>query len=230
VPGFRRRKDHELAKLPDEELVEYICAARNARESAAMEEAIQILAYRYYDDVWRRARVRLSKRPTSDVDAVADAVIAGAMVASFRGTSVGEFRSLLNTIFERRVVDYMRSGKAASRQVPLAEQVEEVEGLFGEVLVAPEEISAIWGMDLIEKAMPSAEAHRAVVEHRLEGHSSKDTADLVNNHFADRLQTLMTADNVDQIVRRFRLALRDLMTEAQREPGLRTRDSGEDDA
>jgi DNA-directed RNA polymerase specialized sigma24 family protein len=227
VPGFRKRKDHELAALSDEALIEYICAARERGEDEAMREGIQILAYRYYDNVRHRVRLRLPKRPTSDVDVVTDLVIHGAMDAAFSGSSVGEFRSLLNTILERRVVDFLRSAKADTWAVPLAEEVEDEEDVHGAVLPAPEEISAIWGKDLVEKAMPSSAAHRAVVEHRLfEGYSSKETAELVNNHFATELATPMTVDNVDQIVRRFRLALHDLIQEAERGAAERTSDSG----
>jgi DNA-directed RNA polymerase specialized sigma24 family protein len=229
LPGFRKRKDYELAALSDEALVEYICAARERGEDAAMREGIQILAYRHHDNVHRRVRLRLHKRPTSDVDAVTDLVIGGAMLTAFRGGSVGEFKSLLNTILERRVADYLRSAKADVWAVPLAEEVEEEEEVHGAVLAASEEISVIWGMDLIEKAMPSSEAHRAVVERRLEGHSSKETAELINNHFAGELSTPMTVENVDQIVRRFRVALRDLIREAEGGGTQRTSDPGRDD-
>lgn len=227
MAGFRKRKDHELDALSDEALVEYICAARDRGEDEAMREGIQILAYRYYDNVRRRVRLRLPKRPTSDVDVVTDLAIHGAMDAAFSRRSVGEFRSLLNTIIERRVVDFLRSAKADVWPVPIAEEVEDEEDVHGAVLTASEEISEVWGNDLVEKAMPSSAPHRAVVEHRLfEDHSSKETADLVNNHFAGELPTTMTVDNVDQIVRRFRLALHDLNQEAERGGAERTSDSG----
>jgi DNA-directed RNA polymerase specialized sigma24 family protein len=230
LPGFRRLKDHELDALSDEALVEYICAARDRGEDEAMREAIQILAYRHYDNVWRRVRLQLRQRPTSDVDAVADLVIAGAMLVAFRGRSVGEFRSLLNRILKRRIADFLRSPRADSWVVPLADEVGEDEDVHGATLTAPEGISLIWGMDLVEKAMPSQRAHRAVIEYRLgEARSSKETADLVNNHFADGLATPMTVDNVDQIVRRFRVALRDLIDEAEGGGARRTSDPGGDD-
>jgi DNA-directed RNA polymerase specialized sigma24 family protein len=195
-----------------------------------MREGIQILAYRYYDNVRRRVRLRLPKRPTSDVDVVTDLVIHGAMDTAFRGSSVGEFRSLMNRILERRVADLLRSAKADAWLVPIAEDVEDEEGMHGPVLTAPEEVSVIWGMDLVEKAMPSSAAHRAVIEHRLfEGYSSKEAAELVNNHLAGELATPMTVDNVDQIVRRFRLALHDLNQEAEGGTAERTSDSGRHD-
>jgi DNA-directed RNA polymerase specialized sigma24 family protein len=227
LPEFSRLDDHELDRLSDEALVAYVCAARDAGEDEAMRRGIQILAYRFRDDIWRRVRLRLPKRPTSDVDVVADAVLAGAMTTAFRGRSVGEFRSLINTILERRVIDYLRSPRAGAWQVPLEEELDDTEDVRGAVPTAPEEISGIWGRDLVEQAMPSAEPHRAVIMHRLlEGRSSKETAALVNNHFSDQLATPMTADNVDQIVRRFRVALRDLIGEAERGSDLGTSDSG----
>jgi DNA-directed RNA polymerase specialized sigma24 family protein len=137
------------------------------------------------------------------------------MLAAFSGQSIGEFKALLNRILERRVIDFLRSSRSDAIVIPIAEEVDDEEGVSGARLVAPEEISGVWGRELVEQAMPDAPAHRMVIEHRLfERHSSKETAELVNNHFGDELDVAMSVDNVDQIVRRFRVNLRDLLDEA----------------
>jgi hypothetical protein len=123
LPSFRRLNDIELDRLSDEKLIDYIRAARAAKEMAAMNEAIQIFAYRHRGTVLNRMRAKLRDRPDSDIEATTDLVIGGAMFAAFEGESVGEFKALLNRIFARRVADYFRRIHGTIGYRPVAEEV-----------------------------------------------------------------------------------------------------------
>jgi DNA-directed RNA polymerase specialized sigma24 family protein len=229
LASFRRLNDVELDRLDDEKLIEYIREARSEGELKTMNEAIQIFAYRHRRNVLNRVRKDLRDRPDSDIEATTDLIIGGAMFASFRGESVGQFRSLLNTIYQRRIADYWRTTHGTVRYTEVADEHEDDEGIRGAILTADEELSLIWGADLVARALePLSPAHESVVDHRLfQGYSSHETADLVNNHFGDELDTPMTATNVDQIVSRFRRGLNDLLEEANRDvPPSQNADDG----
>jgi DNA-directed RNA polymerase specialized sigma24 family protein len=216
---FRKLNDVELDRLSDEQLIEYIREARAEGEVKTMNEAIQIFAYRHRDNVLNRVRKDLRDRPDSDIEATTDLIISGAMLAAFRGESVGEFRSLLNTIYQRRIADYWRTIHGTVRYTEVADEHEDEEEVRGAILKAEEELSLVWGADLVARALePLSPAHQAVVDRRLfQGYSSEETADLVNNHFGEELSTPMTTANVDQIVSRFRRGLNDLLKEANRD-------------
>lgn len=231
MPGFRRLNDLELDARSEAELIDYIRRARAAGDHGAVKLAVQMLAFGQYEQVRGRVRIELEGRPEADVDALAGAVIEGAMLAVFRGESVGEFRSLITRILQRRVADYYRSLYGKARTEPLATEHEGDEEIWGEVPPAPEELSGVWARDLVARAMADlSSAHRAVVEHRLAGHSSKEVAELVNNHLGQDLETAMSADNVDQITSRFRRRLRDLIDEAEQvdEPNEHTSEDDDD--
>jgi RNA polymerase sigma factor (sigma-70 family) len=217
LSSFRKLNDIELDALSDEKLIEYIRSARANGETTAMTVAIQIFAYRQRDIVLNRVRVKLRDRPDSDIDATTDLIVGGAMFAAFEGESVGEFKALVNRIFQRRIADYFRRTSGTVRYAPLANEVDpDDEEVHGEVLTAEEELSFIWGADLVNQALDElSKPHRAVVRHRLfEGYSSQETVELVNNHFSGELDTPMTTSNVDQIVSRFRRRVRDLLDDA----------------
>jgi len=231
MSGFRRRSDDELSRLSDDALVGYIGDARDAGEAEAMQRGIEILAYGLRGDVVVRVRRKLESRSDADVEIVADQVIAGAMLAAFRGESVGEFRALLNRILARRVADYYRSRRGGAREGPLPSEHAGDDEVWGDEPRAQEEISGIWADDAVERALADlSPAHRAVIELRLAGYTSKEAAEIVNvgDELPVGLETPMTADNVDQINSRFRHRLRDLLEEAERS-GDPSQDPSEND-
>lgn len=228
LSSFRKLNDFELDRLSDEDLIDYIRRARSVGERQAMNLAIQIFAYRQRKNLLNRVRAKLGSRPDSDIEQVTDLIVGGAMFAAFEGESVGEFKSLVNRIMQRRVADYYRRIHGQVGYTPLAEEVEGEERVHGATLEADEEISLIWAADLVETALGELSApHRAVVDYRLlQGYGSKETAELVNNHLSDDLDRPMTVSNVDKIVSRFRERLDDLLEEANREPPDPDNDDG----
>lgn len=136
MPPFRPLTDVQLAALDDDAIIAHIRAARAAGDRAAATLAVRVLVFGYLGIV--RARVAL-KVPREDVELVAGTAFESAFKAAFRGESVGEFRSWLNTIVDRRVADYHRARERRPGVVPLAEELAEGEGLGVRLAVAPEQ-------------------------------------------------------------------------------------------
>ena len=114
--AFRKRSEHELNALSDDELIAYI---RDARVEGALAEgrlALQILVFGHWDIVTARLRMKL---PAHAVEDTAGEVIAGAITSSFAGESIGEFKSWLNTIMRRKIVDFYRErGRTIEARAP----------------------------------------------------------------------------------------------------------------
>ena len=220
VSGFRRLQDLELSRLGDDDLVAYIRRARAAGELEAMRVAIQVFCFGLYADVLARVRARMEGASDADVEAVAASVIEGAMLAEFRGESVGELRALVTTVLKRRVADHYRRPRGGVRDAPLPDEHADDEEIWGQVPRAPEELSGVWANELFERSLDGlSPAHRAVVERRIAGYSARETTELVNDRFGRDLDTPMTPSNVDQIYSRFRHRHRDLIEEAERGAG-----------
>jgi len=116
---FRRLKDYELDPLPDEELIAYAVAAREAGDSDAMKEALAILVFRRFDDLVRRARLKV---PADHAEDIASQTIADAVVTKFKGESVGEFMKLVGPILSRRVADFHDKRSRSVDTSPLPEK------------------------------------------------------------------------------------------------------------
>lgn len=97
------RSEGELAALSDEALLAHIVAEREADRPHCVKRAVSILAFGYED--WIRYRVR-DKIPIEDVDDVAGTVLESVVRSAFDGRSVGELKSWLKVIVQRRVADY----------------------------------------------------------------------------------------------------------------------------
>lgn len=102
--GYRDcRGEGELAELSDDALLAYIVAERDADRPRCVKRAVAILAFGYED--WIRYRV-VAKVPVEDVDDVVGTVIESVVRSAFDGRSVGELKSWLKVIVQRRVADY----------------------------------------------------------------------------------------------------------------------------
>ena len=108
LTAFEELPEHHLSELSDEQLVDYLRAAREAGAHEAMKPAIGILVYGYWDVLVNRARMKL---PPADVEDVASEAIYSAIASAFDGKSVGEFRSWLHTILSRRIADHLEGRK-----------------------------------------------------------------------------------------------------------------------
>ena len=210
---FRRLKDYELAPLSDEELIEYAVAAREDGDPDAMRDALAILVFRRFDDLVRRARMKV---PAEDAEDVASQAISDAVVAKFKGESVGEFMKLVGTILARRVADFHDKRSRTVDTSPLPEENEGDEDVHGSAAgVSPDETSGVDAQDIVDSQVAAlSPSHRRVVElYVLDGWAAEEAAAKVNEEFTD-LDPPMSVDNVHKIASRFRKELRQALEES----------------
>jgi DNA-directed RNA polymerase specialized sigma24 family protein len=181
---FRPLDDAALTRLGDDALIDYLRRARTAGHPSAG-TALAIMVFGHRANVERRVRMKV---PPEHVEDLTADIVADAIVSAFDGSSVGAFHAWLNTITRRAIADFHRRGPGsvdvdplpAERSAPAAEGVVEVH-------------------DAIDRVLARLRAeHRRVVEHHL----------LAGRPVAEPVVPGMSAANVHQIVRRFRLALR----------------------
>lgn len=198
--NFRERKEHELATLPDEQLISYIQKARAAGRTETMTLALSVLVFGYLDIVTRRVALKV---PPADVDDVAHEAILSAIRSAFAGESIGEFRAWLNRITLRRIADYHRKLEGKPKTVPLLSGDEEDDAGWGEVPTTDFEGVRVDAERAIETAYEGlSEAHQRIVDAYV---------------FADRPASEVASaegtseDNVHQVASRFRRRVRELL-------------------
>jgi DNA-directed RNA polymerase specialized sigma24 family protein len=204
---FRRRKDYELSTLDDEDLLAYAVDARDAGERDAMGEALAVLAFRRWDNLVRRARLKV---PADDAEDVAAKTFSDAALAAFEGRSEGEFWQLLSKVLARRIADYWKKRESSPDTTALPEEHADDEDIHGgPAAVTKDPTTAIPAQDVIDRRLGQLnESHRLVVELVVfEGYDAQSTADHVNQEHRD-LTTPMSVDNVHKITSRFRGDLR----------------------
>lgn len=203
-PEFREKSDYELDKLPDEQLIEYVVAARRAGKGDAGKLGLGVFANRRFDDLARRARRKLPTR--EDAEDVAAQVIEGAFRAAFAGEFYGEAVAFLSGILHNKIVDFYRKHE---RTEALPEEQGDDERKRPDAAISPDETAAIDLRDVIERRVTCVSAH-----HRLgidlfvfDGHDATDAAAGVNDAFPE-LEPPMSDQNVHKIASRFRKDLR----------------------
>ena len=173
--------------------------ARDRGDLDGAQFAVQILVFGYLDQV--RARVAL-KVPEHAVDEVAGHALISAVAGAFRGGSIGEFRSWLHVIVDRRIADYHRAGRI--ELVPLED--------WHETIAAPsDEAEAMVFQSVVEAALADlSDVHRATIDlYVFDGLSASETASKLAERFSDREP--ISPDNVHKIAQRFRERLRALL-------------------
>jgi RNA polymerase sigma factor (sigma-70 family) len=189
----RNRGEHDLSRLSDDELIEYLASARAHGDHDSAKLALQMLVFGYMDQV--TARVAL-KVPHDAVDDVAGHALASALTAAFRGRSVGEFRAWLHTIVDRRIADYYRTGRL--EVLPMTDEHHALSS--GE-----DEVGAVAVRSVVEDALRElSPVHREAVElYVFGGLSAEETASALD----------LRAANVHKIAQRFRDRVRAALSE-----------------
>jgi RNA polymerase sigma factor (sigma-70 family) len=197
--SFRPLTDHELDQLTDDELIAYVREASNAGDTSAAKRALAILVYGYAGIVQRRVALGI---PREAVEEVADEALVRALGAAFDGSSIGEFRSWLNTITDRTRADWYRRRKRRPAEALLpSEHLGEEDVWGGEPATADEAGAVELGMVVDEVMVALSATHRSVIElHVLDGLPAAEVCKRVDG---------MTPDNVAQIASRFRKRLRE---------------------
>jgi RNA polymerase sigma factor (sigma-70 family) len=197
--SFRPRPEHELDALSDDELIAYIRHARAAGAREAARVALQILVFGHWELVVARLRMKL---PAHAVEDTAGDVIARAITSTFAGESVGEFRAWLATILRRAIVDFYRGRERTLAADPLF--CDDDDDRPGREPSAADHAGYVEAQMVIESVLDELrDDHRAVVDIVvMQGRSADDACAEVPG---------MTPDNAYQIVRRFRVRLREAL-------------------
>lgn len=200
---FRELAELELQQLNDEQLVDYLRAAREAGRPEAMRPAIAVLVLGYWDTLIARARLKLPEADTEDV--AADAMMS-ALASAFDGRSVGEFRAWLHTILSRRIADYFEARKRRPATTGLVSEHAGEDDVWGKEPAAPFEGDALFAEECLRQSYAelTEPRHRQVVDLYVLGpHSAGEAAALVGPD--------MTEANVHQIASRFQRRFRQLL-------------------
>jgi RNA polymerase sigma factor (sigma-70 family) len=195
---FEPLPDHNLQKLSDEELIAYIRVARDEGQLAHGRRGLAILVYGYERDVKRRLSIRVPKHV---VDDLAHDALVKAIAAAFDGTSVGEFRSWLNTIVDRTAADHFRRAERRPKETILPSEHAGEDDVWGAEPQVESEAGAVELRMIVDEVLDTFnDKHRLVIElHVFSGLTAGEVCDRIDG---------MSEDNVAQIASRFRAKLR----------------------
>lgn len=205
MADFRELPEHHLSGLSDEQLIDYLRAARAAGRHDAMKAAVAVLVYGYHETLRNRARLKL---PDADVDDVVSETMASAIASAFAGSSVGEFKSWLHTILSRRIADYHDARSRSPKTTALPSEHEREDEVWGQEPAVEFEGDAQHARDCLCQAYAELEndRHGRVIDLYVFGpHSAAETAELVGD--------AMSEANVHQISSRFQKRVRELLEE-----------------
>lgn len=204
---FREKKDYELDRLSDEELIAYLVRARRAGDDHAANTALAVFAHRHFDDLVASALLKLESR--DDAEDVAGQTIADVIRTAFQGEVVAEAMGLLYRILRRRIADFYRAREGKPLAEPLPEDLDDEERKRGDVAIEPDATGRVDLLDVIENLFAArSPAHCMVIDDFVfDGYNGQETAARVNNAFGE-LDPPMTEANVHQIAKRFRTELR----------------------
>jgi RNA polymerase sigma factor (sigma-70 family) len=204
LADFQELPEHRLAALGDEDLVDYLRAAREAGRHDAMKPAVAMLVYGYWDTLVNRARLKL--RTEADAEEVAAEAMASATASAFDGRSVGEFRSWLHTILSRRIADWWEAREQKLDKTTLPSEHLGDEEVWGREPSVGFEGDALFAQECIQQAYEDLEddRHRRVVDLYVFGpHPAAEAASLAGGG--------MTEANVHQIASRFGRRVKELL-------------------
>ena len=205
---FRPLSENELSKLSPDDLIAHIREATDAGRSDDAKSALSILCWRFHADVERRIALRV---PREDVEDVAMTVMLAAIKSAFEGASVGEFRSWLNTIIDRReIADFHRAREGKPTPGPLPTEHLGDEDIWGDEPAEQDESGRVVLQSAVDETLDElqSDAHRLVIEITVyQGLGATETTARVNEQMPD-LKPKMSEANVHQIMRRFRESLR----------------------
>jgi DNA-directed RNA polymerase specialized sigma24 family protein len=201
----------KLADLSDEHLIQHLVRARDAGDHEQFKLSIDLLVYRRYDHIVGKVGLKV---PEQDVEDVAMNAITSAIGSfDFRGTTMGEFVSGLNTITERRIADYHRHREREAKDEGLGgDRDEDSHGI--EPQESQRETGGVALRMVVDQVISGrSAAHQKVIRLRIDGHGAKETAALVNEQGSGDGGSggdppPMTPANVDQIFSRFKRDLR----------------------
>ena len=212
---FRPLSETELSALSTEGLIAYHHEARRLGRHAEARTALGILVWSFED----RVRYWVSRIvPRQDVEDVVGAVFESALKSSFEGTQPAQFGAWLREISHRRATDYHRRAERRPDEVPLPEEHESEEEIWGAATEAPDPTQELIERSVSDQALAAlGEVHRRVIQLAgpvdlgFDGHPAKETASMINDQLGAQLNDPMTDVNVHKILSRFRKCCRKIL-------------------
>jgi RNA polymerase sigma factor (sigma-70 family) len=196
--AFIRLTDIQLTGLDDDEIVAYGRLARDHRDLSAARDALAVLVYGHEPNVRRRVSIRVGAH---HVEEVTHDVLVRAVAAAFDGSSVGAFRSWLNTILDRTVADHYRRAERRPKETALPSEHLANEEVWGQEPSVDGEAEAVELTIVLEQVLATFNPnHREVIAlHVLGGLPAPVVCVRIDG---------MSEANVAQIASRFRSRLR----------------------
>jgi RNA polymerase sigma factor (sigma-70 family) len=197
--SFSPLPDHELCRLADERLIDYIRQARDAGRPSDARRGLMLLVYGYERDVKRRVSLKLAPHL---IDDVAHDALVRAIAAAFDGSSSGEFRGWLHTIVDRTIADHYRRAQRRPAETILPSEHSGPQDAWGAEPSVDSDTGAVELRIVVDELLDTfSDTHRQVIElHIFDGLQAAEVCDRIDG---------MSADNVAQIASRFRRRLRE---------------------
>jgi DNA-directed RNA polymerase specialized sigma24 family protein len=194
----------DLYERDPQKAIAYIHGALQAGEREAGRQATQLLVYLQLGLIFS---VVSAKTPTNQVDEVADGAMVEAVAAVLKNppelVNLKQFRGWLATIAANHAAGITRSGAEQARRSSQSLDYEPADGRKSHEPSAEEDrYEAVGDREIFEAQLELlSEEHQAIILLRLLGdNSSKQVVEIVSSeHGWD-----YSANNVDQITRRFR--------------------------
>jgi DNA-directed RNA polymerase specialized sigma24 family protein len=174
MSDFRPLSETELAALSPERLIVYHHEARRLGRNDEARTALAILVWGFRDRVkyWVSRKV-----PAADVEDVANEVIESAIRSSFDRATPGQFGAWLRRIAQRRVADYHAAGARRPDQVPLPEEHEGEEEIWGVGGAIPDPTQEVVERSVVvqrsRSSIPSTDASSSSPAPRTSGSSNE---------------------------------------------------------
>ncbi|HET6831382.1 MAG TPA: hypothetical protein VFH44_08545 [Solirubrobacterales bacterium] len=207
MSDFERLEEGALARLSDEELVEYVVAAREAGYLESARRAAGIVTWR--QEPLTRSLVA-AKVPRDSCDDVASNAFLSFAGSAFDGKVILSVRAFMIRITKRRIADFHRERERHPDQVPLPGEHLGEEEVWGEEEAVEDETEVVAILDAVERVLATrSELHRLVI--MLYGPEPIGGEDLSGAETAARMREdhgdEVSVANVQQIWRRFKVDL-----------------------
>ena len=207
MSDFRRLDDHDLDRLGDEDLVDYVNQARAAGQPEAGRRAMEIVSWRQEPLI--KARVTAKMPPSAREDVIMEC-LESFVRSAFDGKVIGSVRAFASTIASRRIADYYRARERDPEQVPLPVEHEGEEEIWGEGPGVDDPTATVAIEDAVERVLATRnETHKRMImlyAPGLMGGDDLSGAQVVEQMVAEHGEAV-SIDNVQQVWRRFKVDL-----------------------
>jgi hypothetical protein len=212
VSDFEPLDEAALARLSDEELIEYVIDARAAGYLEDAKLAVGIVTWRQEPLV--RSLVA-AKVPRECCDDVVSEAFLSFVDSAFQGKVIRSAKAFMVTIAKRRIADFHRHRERHPDQVPLPSEHPGDEEVWGREISVEDETGAVAIRDAVERVLATrSEAHRRVIMlygPEQIGADNLHGAEVVERVRKDHGEEVSVA-NVQQIWRRFKVDLENELT------------------